>query len=310
MQINAINNLNFEGKFNKSNKTQNKPVNNAPEHRSNGFMKSLTGPAAVAMFLIPIANSCNEDIIVKAEAGASIELPYGRDTIQNPDTIIKTDTVYNNDTIIKHDTIYIPPEFEFPYEIQDSLNTWRGDILDIDVEGDDIEGDYKNKALVYLQALRDWEFQRPESLKLNLAKSDATEARYDHNIADSIINDIRITKVNPGDLTVVKKDGTITNQVSGLLFNEDGQKTFMHSNGKDKIYIYPKATSGQYNGKYVELGSAEKGFMPKDKFGQSILLNDMLSEGSIEHYINVEGNVVDVADLMNNPRKSIVIRHK
>lgn len=310
MQVNSINsfsNINFQAGHQKTVKKQPQTENMQPQN-SKGFMSAVKAPVIAAMFLVPAINTGCEprEIIINNKAEAIVTIPGtprdtiinndtiigGNDTIINNDTIFLNDTIYKNDTIFINDTVYIPPEFEFPYEIEDSLNRWRGDILDVPVDGDD--GDYTNKALLYLSALRDWEYSRPEQWKLNLEKSDATEARYDHTIADSIKNDIRITVVKPGDLTVVKKDGSVTDNISGLLFNEDGVKTFMHSNGVDKIYVYPKATSGEYNGKYVEKYTIEPGYLDKDEDGENILLNGYLAEGTEDHFTHVKGKVMDV----------------
>ena len=220
------------------------------------------------------------------------------DTIYVPktDTIHTTDTVQNYDTIYVKDTIYVPTEnFEFPREIHDSLNYWRKGILDVGAKGDDeiLEG----KALLYASATRDWYNKQPEYIKMNLDKSDNTEARFDHVIGNEIENDIRITLVKPGEITVVKKDGTTTDQVSGLLFNEDGVKTFAHSVNGEKIILYKKEMDGDNYGKYVELGSVEPGYLPISKYGQNILLNGILSEGTEDHYTNVNAEVMEVDDL-------------
>lgn len=222
------------------------------------------------------------------------------DTIYVP----STDTIYvpKTDTIYLRDTIYVPTEnFEFPREIHDSLNYWRKDILDVEAKGDD--GITDGKALLFASATRDWYNKQFEYVKVNLAKSDATEARFDHIIGDKIKNDIRITLVKPGEITVVKKDGTETDRVSGLLFNEDGVKTFAHSVNGEKITLYKKEMDGDNYGKYVELGTVEPGYLPKDKYGQNVLLNGILSEGTEDHYTNVNSQVVDVEVIeeMSNP---------
>lgn len=205
MRINAISSTNYTTNFTAK---KHNPVKNAARN------------AAVAtMVLVPtiaLPTSCNDYLYVSAHASASMGgSNSGGET----------------------------EEFQFPRQIMDSLNYYRGNILDITADGDD--GDYKNKALTYASANRNWDYNRPEYIELNLEKSDNDEARYDHVIIrnnnnpddpEDIKNDIRITLVKKGDLYVVKKDGTITDQVSGLLLNEDGVKTFIHSNGSDKIW--------------------------------------------------------------------------
>ena len=87
------------------------------------------------------------------------------------------------------------------------------------------------------------------------------------------------------------------------MFNEDGYKTFAHSNGKDKIFVYPKAMDGENRGKFVELGTMEPGYLPEDggtpdsKYGKNVLLYNILGEGTEDHYINVEGKVMDIDDI-------------
>jgi len=239
------------------------------------------------------------------------------DTIYMPgDTIVKNDTIYipgdtivtppdtiiKNDTIVKNDTVYIPQEFEFPYEIQDSLNIWRRDMLDIPASYGDDETTV-NKALLYATGKRNWEYKRPETIALNLARSSATEAWYDHTIGDNGQNDLRVTLVKPGELTIVTKDGTETNQVGGLLFNENGIKTFMHSNGQDKIYVYSQQTSGDDYGKYVYKCVASPGYLNKATHGNNFLVEDLISLGTEEHYSGVNTVVFDVEDLIQQGKK-------
>ena len=154
---------------------------------------------------------------------------------------------------------------------------------------------------------------RPEYIKLNLERSRNDEARYDHVIADSIKNDISITKVEPGDITVVKGDGTITDNVSGLMFNEDGYKTFAHSNGKDSIYVYPKMTSGEYNGKFVQNNVVGRGYLDKSRYGENVLLITYMEPATPneyatqEHYIDVEGLTMDVDQLKDMAEEKVII---
>lgn len=311
MQVNAINqfrNVNFEGK-------KNKPTTNTPQElptevpSKKGFMSKLTGPLAAAMFMVPVVTttlpSC-EPIEIEANATATGSASATATAIMIPifppgGGGCDCDHDTPRDTITVRDTVYIPPAFEFPGRIQDSLNIWRGEILDVPVAGDD--GDLKDKALLYLGGRRDWDYDRAEYIKLNLERCYDDEARYDHVIADSIKNDIRVTLVEPGEITVVKQDGTVTDEVSGLMFNEDGYKTFAHSNGKDKIFVYPKAMEGPNRGKFVELGTMEPGYLPEDggtadtKYGKNVLLYNILGEGTEDHYVNVEGQVIDVNTL-------------
>lgn len=301
MQVNAIsayhNNINFEGRKAKKNKpvTVQQPVQQ-PKHASKL-------PLYTAIALIPVGvgmTSCEPYIKVNASAEAEAKVII-TDTIP----VIPphdTDTVHTTDTIIKNDTIYIPQEFQFPYKLSDSINIWRGEYLDTPVEGDDPDN-FKGKALLYMSALRQWDYNKHESVKLNLQKSDSTELRFDHKIYDPITgalltkNDIRVTEVKPGDITVIREDGTETKNASGLLFNEDGVKTFAHSNGKDKIFVYDKQTSGPDMGKYVFRGTVEPGYLTNPQYGENILLNGIISEDTEDHYINAKGKVMDVADI-------------
>jgi len=309
MQVNAINQfstVNFEARKNKKAPKNEQQIPAQPAAKG-GFMKSLAGPTAAAMFLIPIATgtmqSCDK-IEVKAQAGAII--PF-----QPPCDHDGCDCEPGRDTTIIRDTIYIPPEFKFPTEIQDSLNIWRGDILDVPVEGDD--GDLKNKALLYIGGKRHWEYNRPEYMKLNLERCYDDEARYDHFIGDDVKNDIRVTLVKPGEITVVKKDGTVTDQVSGLMFNEDGYKTFAHSNGENTIFVYPKAMDGENKGKFVELGTLSPGYLPEDggtvntQYGKNVLLTHIINEDIEDHFVNIEGKVMNVEALKEMAKEKIIV---
>lgn len=303
MQVNAINAYSNNVNFGKRQTQKNKPaVVSEPVSQPKHASKL---PLYTAMALIPIGigmTSCEPDVRVHAHAEATATVIPVRDTIIIPrDTVINHDTVTVNDTIIKNDTIYMPAEFQFPYKLSDSINIWRGDYLDTPVEGDD--GDFTNKALLYMSALRQWDYNKHETIKLNLQKSDSTELRFDHTIynpktgAVQAKNDIRITEVKPGDITVVTEDGRITDQVSGLLFNEDGVKTFAHSNGKDKIYVYQKQMSGEDYGRYVFSHTVERGYLNQDQYGKNIMLNGLIAEGTEDHYVNVNGKVMSVADI-------------
>ena len=301
MQVNAINsfsNVNFQKKYRAPKNVQQEQTTQAPKRSA-----LSKAPLYATFMLLPImAPSCKYQIGAHATATAYV----------TPDTIVTpghTDTINNNDTIIKNDTIFIPPEFQFPYEINDSLNYWRGEILDVDAEGETpgAPKDYGNKALLGASGYREWDYHKYEKALLNLLKSDSTEARYDHTIydprtrTDSIRGDIRITKVNPGDITVIRtrNDGTdeITNQVSGLLFNVDGAKTFMHSNGRDKIFIYKRVNEGVDQGRYKYAGFVAPGYLENDEFGQNVMLKDLIGHGTEEHYTGVKTAVMDVDDI-------------
>ena len=302
MQVNAINAYSNNVNFGKRHKV-NKPVTQAPASQPKHVSKA---PLYAAMVLMPLGvgmTSCEPYIKATASATANAEAKViVTDSLVLPhDTVINNDTIHQNDTIVKNDTIYIPQAFEFPYKLSDSINIWRGDYLDTPVEGDN--GNFKGKALLYMSALRQWDYNKHETVKLNLQKSDSTELRFDHKIYDPNTgalltkNDIRVTEVKPGDLTIVREDGSETDQVGGLLFNEDGVKTFAHSNGKDKIFVYDKQTSGENIGKYVFRGTVERGYLNTAQYGRNILLNGMISEGTEDHYINAQGKVMEVADI-------------
>lgn len=285
MQVNAINsfsNVNFEGRKNK--KVEKNSLSQATTPTSEGFMKKLSGPLAAVMFMIPVAattTSCDK-IEVGAHAGVDIGFPP------------------------------CPPdeEVDLDWSVQDSLLTWGNDYLDIPIEG--VDGNKKDKALRYAEGKRQWDFNKLENIELNLPLSNKYETRYNHRIGEDIENDIRITKVNPGEITIVKPDGSMTDSVSGLMFNEDGFKTFAHSNGRDSIYIYPKATDGEYNGKYVQKGVVGRGYLDNDQFGNNVLLVGFLSPGTPEypptedHYIEVAGKSItkdEIQDLLNDNTK-------
>ena len=189
------------------------------------------------------------------------------------------------------------------------MNYWRGEILDVDAN-DETPGapkEYGDKALLGVSGYRDWDYHKYEKALLNLVKSDSTEAIYDHTIydprirQDSIKGDIRVTLVRPGDLTVIRprNDGTeeITDQVSGLLFNADGTKSFVHSNGRDKLFVYKRVNSGVDQGRYRYAGTLEPGYLEQDEFGQNVLLNGLIGRGTEEHLTGVKAKVLSVEDL-------------
>ena len=285
MQVNAINsfsNVNFEGRKAKKAEKKNSEIQQA-QPSNNRFMSKLSGPVAAALFLVPAATlptSCDK---IEVSASAGIEVP-----IYPP----------------------CPPQDDdvnLDWSVQDSLLTWGNDYLAIPIEG--LYGDKTNKALRYAEGKRQWDFNRPESIELNIPMSNAYETRYDHIIGDDIKNDIRITKVAPGELTIVRQDGTMTDDISGLMFNEDGVKTFAHSNGRDSIYVYPKAMSGDNEGKYVYRGTVGRGYLYKDEYGDNVLLVGFLSPAdennppTEDHYIEVAGEAItkeEIADSLNN----------
>ena len=284
MQVNAINsfnNVNFEGI--KSKKSEKNIPSQVRTPVTEGFMKKLSGPLAAVMFMIPVATtttSCTDKIEVGAHAGVDLIIPPCPPGENEPD---------------------------IDWSVQDSLLTWGGEYLDLPIEN--FDGDKKDKALYSAKGKRQWEFNRPEEIELNLPLSNKYETRYNHKLGDDIENDIRITKVNPGEITIVKLDGTTTDDVSGLMFNEDGFKTFAHSNGKDSIYVYPKATDGEYNGKYVQKGVVGRGYLDKEQFGDNVLLVGFLSPGTPDypptedHYIEVSGKAItkdEMPALLNN----------
>lgn len=286
MQVNAINsfsNVNFEGRRNK--KAEKNSLSQTTTPTSEGFMKKLSGPLAAVMFMVPVAvapTACTDKFEVSAHAGVDMGYPP------------------------------CPPdkEVDLDWSVQDSLLTWGNDYLDIPIDG--VDGNKKDKALRYAEGKRQWDFNKLENIELNLPLSNKYETRYNHKIGEDIENDIRITKVNPGEITIVKPDGTMTDNVSGLMFNEDGYKTFAHSNGKDSIYVYPKATEGEYNGKYVQKGVVGRGYLDKDQFGDNVLLVGFLSPGTPDypptedHYIEVAGKAItkdEIQDILNDTTK-------
>lgn len=301
MQVNAINsfsNVNFQKKYRAPKNVQQEQHREAVPQRS-GISKA---PLYAAFMIMPMMlPSCKYEIGAHATATALV----------TPDTIVgpgHTDTI-PGDTIIKNDTIYIPPEFQFPYDIHDSLNFWRGEILDIDADGETpgAPKEYGNKAVLSVSGYRDWDYHKYQKAVLNLAKSDSTEARFDHTIydprtrTDSIRGDIRVTQVKPGDITVIRprNDGSeeITDNVSGLLFNADGVKTFIHSNGRDKLFVYRRVNSGVDQGRYKFAGTMEPGYLEQSEFGQNVLLDGLIHHGTQDHLTDVKVRVVDVDDL-------------
>lgn len=299
MEVNAINSLsgiNFGSKNkNKKNTVQKEPpVENIPA--SKGFMSNMKGPVLMAMFLPAVAMGpagCQK-IDVSASAKSYVVV-NGNDTIKNA--------------------------VEFPWELADSINRYASDVLDLPISGE-VEG-APQKVLTYIEGARNWDYDRPENYRLNPSLSNKDELHYDHVIADSIMNDVKYTLVRPGDLKIVRKDGSITSDVSGLLQNEDGVKTFIHSNGKSgkdggKLHIYQKAMSGPYQGKFVERGTIEPGILYNfvnavidsagnlagyddkqilsEEIGENILLNGMIYPGDDENpptqdsWIKVKGN--------------------
>lgn len=277
MQVNAINSfssVNFQGKKDK------KSSNNIPTAQpveSKGFMSKLSGPVAAALFMVPVATlptSC-DTLEVNASAGIEVVLPP------------------------------CPPPGEdepnIDWNVQDSLLTWVDDYLDVPVDG--VDGDKSNKALRYAAGNREWFYNRPESIELNLPLSNENETRYDYVIADSIKNDLRITKVNPGDITVITKDGRVLNDVGGLMFNQDGYKSFIHSNGKDSLHVYPKIMEGDSAGKYAYRSSITRGYLDKNQSGNNVLMvgfvtpETEIDPPSEEHYVQVKARAITAEEI-------------
>ena len=279
MQVNAINsfsNVHFQGKNDK--KAPKKEIPAAEHTESKGFMSKLSGPVAAALFMVPVATlptSCDE---LNAIAIAGVEVPYYPPCPPDKDEQPKID-----------------------WEVQDSLLTWLNDYLDVPVEG--LDNDKSNKALNYVQGEREWFYNRPEEIKLNLPLSDENETRYDYVLADSVKNDLRITKVNPGDITIITKDGKTLDNAGGLMFNEDGYKSFIHSNGKDSLHVYPKIMSGDSVGKYAYRSSITRGYLDKNESGNNILMVGFITPEtemyppSEEHYVNVKANAITAEEI-------------
>ena len=305
MQVSAINsvnsfsNVNFEGKKHKKNKEALKHVE---PQQSGRFMSKLAAPAAAAMFLVPVVTqSCQPDII-EAHANAAAIVYYhpgqgcggcGKDTV----------------VVNQKDTLYFPTnDLIIPQDIQDSLNIWRGDFLDVPVDGDeDNNGSHENQVLLNLNGLRDWDYKFPESIRLNLLKTNKKQAVYDHVAVRSnmgsgssfIDTELKVTKVNAGDVTVVKADGTESNKLGGLLFEEDGKKLFAHSNGRDSIYLYKFVEDGINAGKYESVGQLGRGYLGKAQYGENFLLDSVLGEGTEDHMIQIGGKAMTYAALKN-----------
>ena len=312
MQVNSIQSYNYVNRFNQNGyQKQNLEQNNTSAQAVNftasdkSTRAKVAGPLLAAM-MVPVALFPTGCVKVTASANA-----YHCDHCGTPTNPI---VIPPNDTIYRTDTIYIPPTFEFPQEIHDSLNFWRGDILDLPAEGDETPNVYNNKVLVSAGAVREWDFQRPEVLLMNLAKSRGDEAYYDHIIKgnalnpDSVVNDVRVTLVKPNKITIVRKNGTETRNVGGLMFNEDGKKVFMHSNGRDKIYVYVKDTdrNSETYGKFVELGTAEPGDLEVSEDGLNVKLTDLLGENTIDYFTHGAFTVMTREQLEELRQKSLL----
>ncbi len=289
MHVNAINsfsNLNFEGRKEKKAAKKNSEIQYPQPQSSEGYMSKLSGPIAAALFLVPIATlptSCDK---IEVSAHAAVEIVY-------------PPCPPNND------------ENTIDWDVQDSLLRWGNDYLAIPI--DSVNGDYTDKALGYAEGKRQWEYDQPEYIELDVPSSTENETHYKHVVDNGLESDIKITKVNPGDVTIVKLDGTEDDYVGGLMFDEDGLKTFAHSNGKDSIYVYPKATSGENFNKYVQKGVVGRGYLDKQKYGENVLLVGFLSPGNEtnppteDHYIEVSGKAItkdEIADILEGNKKS------
>ena len=288
MQVNAINyanslnRVNFEGK------------------KKKGVSRYAAPAAAAAIMLSPaMVQSCKPislDVSAKAKAIAMVMIP--RDSIccrPGKDTVIIE--------VPKTDTLYLDKGFNLDKEVQDSLNIWRGDYVDIDAKGDeDNPGSHKNQVLMSLSGLRDWEYRRPEYINLDLAKSNSKETVYNHvylGEAGLVDGEIKVKKVNAGDVTVVGKDGKESSKVTGLMFDDGEHKVFAHSNGRDSIYVFKQITDGANKGKFESAGKVAKGYLPKDggtpntKYGQNILLESVLADGTEDHFVQVNARAMN-----------------
>jgi len=70
---------------------------------------------------------------------------------------------------------------------------------------------------------------------------------------------------------------------------------------------------GEYRGKFVELGTLEPGYLPEDggtpntQYGKNVLLYNVLGDGTEDHFINVEGQVMSVEELKAKANEQIII---
>ena len=295
--VNHFNHVNFQGK------------------KNHGAKKLAAPAAATLLMLAPGAQSCVPDININspgihAEANAkAVAMIYMRPGCGGcGGGKHDTDTVYvdHRDTVFvpeyQLDTIYLNPSgYRIPQDIMDSLNIWRGDYGKIKIDGDeDNNGSHKDQILLNLNGLRDWDYRYPEALRLNLLKTNEKQAVYDHiavrsntEAGSSFLNtELKVSKVLPGDITVVRADGSESNKVSGLLFEQDGNKVFAHSNGKDSVFVYKFAAEGENAGKYVSRGAFTEGYLPKDRYGENFLLDSVLGEGTEDHMIQIVGKAM------------------
>ena len=331
------NNVNFEGKKNKN------AVNNNGEKHSHALP---LGAAAVLLPLSVLTScnkdysgvfdDMDETILkVHAEANGkfkrapldSVKIYYPvHDTTEVIVPYPVHDTTYVNvhDTTFVdrpiHDTTYVeitvPREFEIPKEIViDSLNHWRS-YLDIPADGDNGDVDPKeNQIFMSAQALRDWEHRTPDYAKLDFMKSNKDKAVYNHlyipptGIKESDIEIVvahRTANGNDKGIEVVKENGEVTKNVSGMLFKENDKKLFMHSNGRDAISVYEEIPEGEDNaGAFRFLGTVERGYLPYDggtdntQYRKNVLLNSIISPGTEDHYINTIVRTMNYDKLMD-----------
>lgn len=262
MQVNAINsfsNVNFEGKR-KNNK---KAENNLPAvQKSNGFMSSLKGPVAAAMFMLPVAGgmtSCEPYVKFRSYDKIVVILPgCGCDKPVNPDLKELPDAL-------------------------DSLYHWTNDDLDIPSTGGD--GNEERKVMSKFYSQRDWEYNAPETYELDLENTDDKTAVYDHSV-NNINSKIYGNVVEPGSITVIDYDGNERNDIGGIMFTENGIKQFIHSNGKNQLMVYKQSEGDKF--KFEYRGIVDRGVLPVDEYGRNILLMDILSPDTGESLVNVK----------------------
>ena len=283
MQVSAINSFNNYSRVN---------------FEGRKLRKAAIG-AAVAVPVIA-ASSCQPIEPIKAEANATAVLYY---TPGGCNGCGDRDTVYVSVPEIQKDTIYLPRDFRIPQHIMDSLNFYKGPILGVKVDGDDDIHSYKDKVLLNTYFFDGWDYNYPETLKLNGWRTNEKQAVYDHNAIRSnrdagikfINEEVRVTDTKdrvPNTVTVIDENGKEA-QRSGLLFdNLDGKRMFMHSNGKDAISVYELKGD-----KYEFLGKLEPGYLSKDKYGENFLVEGILGEDTEYHGINVGGTVINTRDL-------------
>ena len=303
MQVNSINSISYANRVNQNSYQKQNSKQSQMSAQEVNFMgedkksHKAMGPLLAVMMIPAIATVPSSCIKMDARAKAQI--------IQNTGSYPITPV--DNDTVVVRDTIVIPATYEFPQEIHDSLNYWRGGVLGFPTDdASEAAGDFSNKVLASAGAIREWDFQRPEYLKMNLAKSKDNEAYYDHIIRgneiypDSVANDVRVTVVRPNEIVVKRLDGSESNTATGLLFNEDGKKIFIHSAG-NKLHIYKKDVDRESEnfGKFVELGTAEHGDLDESEDGLNVKLFNLLGTNTIDYFTHGAYTVMSRDELEN-----------